>query len=574
MKGTRVRPMLRTLAAVIALGLPALPATGQEADPGAFLAARVADRVNDYAEAARQYRRALLADPGNLPILRSAAVTTVAAGEIERAVPMAEMLFEAGASDELTPLLLLVRDVRAGNWAEALAVLDRSEEAVNPLLGGLIRAWIQVALDDAEGAIEQLADLDQNEAMLRFAQYHTALIQALSGDLAPASATLEGGEEGEPLRLNRGTVIVRAELLAATGDREGAIGVLEDALALGFGDVELAEMRDRLARGETLDFARVGSPAEGVAEVLFNFADALGDDRARRALVYSRLATYLSPGFTEALIRSSEILEDQEQFALAIETYAQVPQGSPQFLSAERGRAQALRADDRADEAIGVLTGLNRSYPEEILVLYDLGELLREAERYEESAEVLTRAIDLIGEPETRHWLFFYTRAIAHERAGDWEQAEPDFRRALELEEDQPLVLNYLGYTLVERREKLDEALAMIERAVEQRPESGFITDSLGWVLYRLERFEEAVAPMERAVELEPTDPVINDHLGDVYWKVGREREAIFQWRRALSFDPETEEADRIRRKLEVGLDEVLEEEAAAETEGRSDDGG
>ena len=87
--------------------------------------------------------------------------------------------------------------------------------------------------------------------------------------------------------------------------------------------------------------------------------------------------------------------------------------------------------------------------------------------------------------------------------------------------------------------------------------------DSLGWVLYRLGRYEEAVGHMELAVELEAVDPIVNDHLGDVYWAVGRYREARFQWNRALSFDPEEKEADRIRRKLEVGLDQVLEEEGA-----------
>ncbi|MDG1425255.1 MAG: tetratricopeptide repeat protein, partial [Paracoccaceae bacterium] len=107
------------------------------------------------------------------------------------------------------------------------------------------------------------------------------------------------------------------------------------------------------------------------------------------------------------------------------------------------------------------------------------------------------------------------------------------------------------------------EALAMIEKAVDLRPSSGFIVDSLGWVLFRMQQYEEAVPHLERAAELEPVDPIVNDHLGDVYWAVGRKREAHFQWQRALSFDPEEAEADRIRRKLDVGLDVVLQEEGA-----------
>ena len=152
-----------------------------------------------------------------------------------------------------------------------------------------------------------------------------------------------------------------------------------------------------------------------------------------------------------------------------------------------------------------------------------------------------------------------------HERRGDWDQAEADFRNALKLNPDQPLVLNYLGYSLVEFGLKLPEAQAMIERAVASRPNDGYITDSLGWVLYRLGKFDEAVDPMERAVQLVSNDPIINDHLGDVYWMVGRKREAEFQWRRALSFKPEEKDAERIRLKLDLGLDTALKKANATE---------
>jgi tetratricopeptide (TPR) repeat protein len=177
-------------------------------------------------------------------------------------------------------------------------------------------------------------------------------------------------------------------------------------------------------------------------------------------------------------------------------------------------------------------------------------------------------ALGLIDEAQDGRWFLLYARGICHERLKNWDQAEADFRAALAIRPDQPQVLNYLGYSLVEKQIKLDEALSMIERAVDARPDAGYIVDSLGWVLYRLGRYEDAVGHMETAVELMPVDPVVNDHLGDVYWAVGRAREAEFQWKRALSFiDPEDTdgEADpeRIRRKLEIGLDAVLLEEGA-----------
>ena len=202
-----------------------------------------------------------------------------------------------------------------------------------------------------------------------------------------------------------------------------------------------------------------------------------------------------------------------------------------------------------------------------------LGDILRQKERFSEAAKAYDRALELSGEPSPGDWFLFYARGISFERIGEWDKAEADFRMALKLNPDQPQVLNYLGYSLVEKKIKLDEALEMIKRAVAARPNDGYITDSLGWALYRLGRFEEAVAPMERAVELEPADPIISDHLGDVLWAVGRKMEARFQWQRALSFEPEEEDAKRIRRKLEVGLDVVLQEEGAKSIEAMANDG-
>ena len=102
-------------------------------------------------------------------------------------------------------------------------------------------------------------------------------------------------------------------------------------------------------------------------------------------------------------------------------------------------------------------------------------------------------------------------------------------------------MLNYLGYSWVDMGMNLDQAKGMLNRAVELRPNDGFVVDSLGWVYFRLGEYQNAVEQLERAVELEPGDPVINEHLGDAYWRVGREREARFQWRRALSLEPEAD---------------------------------
>ncbi len=328
-------------------------------------------------------------------------------------------------------------------------------------------------------------------------------------------------------------------------------------------------LKTRLGAGEKLPFTHIRSTADGIAEVFYSLGSALENEASPDyVLLYSRVAEYLRPDHFEALLLSAELLEKLGRHELSVETYKKVPADHPSYHAAELGRAEALRQAGKPEAAVEVLEQLARRHGDLSVVHSSLGDLHRQQRDFAAAATAYDRALALVGDNESGRWFLYYARGICNERLGNWDQSEADFRQALELNPEQPQVLNYLGYSLVEKQTKLDEALEMIERAVAARPDSGYIIDSLGWVLYRLGRYDDAVAHMERAAELMPVDPVVNDHLGDVYWAVGRSLEAQFQWRRALSFvDAETEEEakpDRIRRKLEVGLDQVLEEAGEA----------
>jgi tetratricopeptide (TPR) repeat protein len=329
-------------------------------------------------------------------------------------------------------------------------------------------------------------------------------------------------------------------------------------------DAEADALRAAFAAGSPVPFTIVTTPRDGLAEAFYTVAAALqgeaGDDQT---LIYARIAQFLRPDHAEAHLLTGSLLQAMRQYPLAIESYRMIPASSPAAVAAELGRAQALHADGRAEEAIAVLRALVAANADLPMVHVALGDALRRQQAYVEAAEAYSRAIALIGTPEPRHWSLFYSRAIAWERAKAWDRAEPDFRQALALNPDQPDVLNYLGYSFLEHGRNIDEAMDLIERAVAIAPDSGHIVDSLAWGLFLLGRYDDAVEPMERASLLMPLDPIVTDHLGDVYWAVGRRTEARFQWRRALSFEPEDDLAARIRRKLDVGLDAVLEAEGA-----------
>ena len=159
--------------------------------------------------------------------------------------------------------------------------------------------------------------------------------------------------------------------------------------------------------------------------------------------------------------------------------------------------------------------------------------------------------LDLTSPAEKSRWAVYYFRGVDYERAKMWDKAEPDLQKALELYPEQPLVLNYLGYSWVDQNLHLDEAFKMLRRAVELQPEDGYIVDSLGWAHYKLGHYDEAVGLLERAIELKPGDPVINDHLGDAYWRVGRKTDAQFQWNHARDLNPDQDDLPNILGKIE-----------------------
>ncbi len=550
-----------SLAVLAAFQAPAARANGVA---GPYLAAVQADIQNDYRAAAEYYQEAMLYAPAKPELRQSALVMAICADDVPAAIRLADSVLSDDGASQIAGLVQLTARLTDEDFTAAAALIDNPDFRFNPLLVGLMRGWIELGLGSSAKAVAAFDGMDGNDALKIYGQYHKALALAVAGDF-DAAATIMAGADGTPLHLSRSAILAHAEILMQLDRRDDALAVLDGALADAGADSGMRKMRDAIAAGDDVPYTLVTSAREGAAEAMLLMGSALSRDAADRSgLVYGRLAAHIRPGFDEAILLSAEILEAQDQHALAIESYGRIGVGSDWYVTAETGRAEALRESGRVDAGIEALKSLARARPEDMSVHLALGDALRAAERYAEATDAYSAAIDLIETPSASQWGLYYSRGITYERTDHWPKAEADFRKALELQPDQPFVLNYLGYTMVEKQEKLDEAQQMIEKAVAERPDDGYITDSLGWVLYRLGKFEEAVPHIERAVELLPVDPIINDHLGDVLWAVGRKREAEFQWRRALSFGPDEADAVRIRRKLEVGLDVVLQDERHA----------
>ena len=543
----------------------ALPALADE-DAGAYLAARQARFDHDFAAASQYFTQALTQDLNNPAIMENAAFAFLALGDIDRAVPVSRLIDESGLKSQIAFMALIANGIQESEYDAVIAQI-RDDRGIGSLADGLVYSWAEIGRGNMDAALEGFDAVAAQRGLKAFAQYHKALALAFVGDFESAEAIFSGREDA-PLQRTRRGVIAWAEILSQLERRDDAIALLDDVFGTN-PDPEVTLLRGELEQSDPVPFRRITNVQDGVAEVFFSIGQALlADTGEDYTLLYARIAEYLDPDHIDSVLMAAELLGELERYDLATETYRRVPSSHPAFPAAEMGRAESLRRAEKIDAAIEVLEALQKSHPDLPLVHVSSGDLYRQDERYQEAVNAYDDALTLLGEPAPDQWFVFYARAISYERMGVWESAEADFRAALELNPEHPQVLNYLGYSLVEKQIKLDEALSMIERAVERQPDSGYIVDSLGWVLYRLGRYEEAIGHMERAAELMPVDPVVNDHLGDVLWAVGRTTEARFQWRRALSFiNDDTQlqdiDPDRIRRKLEVGLDVVLVEEGA-----------
>ena len=521
---------------------------------GDYLAGRFALDQGDLRVAADSFERALQADPDNVELRRQIFLLNLASGDIDAALRGAEELSAIDPDADEVDLLFALRNVERGQYAEARKSLARiSPRGVAGLAAPLLDAWMLFGDGQTEKGLRQLRAGSRDDGLELLLRYHESMMLALTGhdDEAMRLMTrIVQGDAPAPFRFVQAT----AALKARVGDKPGAVEVLRQQVAAGADDGTVAELLAAAEAGQ-MPTLPVDGPAAGMGDALIGVAEALSQQRAGpQGLLYARLAAYLQPDRGDVWLLIGRIEQSQGSETEALRAYDKVPAASPFAWEAKLARAEALDAADRDDEAVALLRAMSDERPQRTDALRELGDLYRREEKFPEAEAAYGQAIARLPELDADDWRLFYARGIALERMGRWSDAEGSLSRALELAPDQPLVLNYLGYSWVDQGQNLDRAKQMLHRAVELRPQDGFIVDSLGWAYFRMGEFDEAVTQLERAVELEPGDPVINDHLGDAYWRVGREREARFQWQRALTLKPEADVVAQIESKLERGL--------------------
>ena len=554
---------LAASAAIIAMlaTAPALAAASANDIPagislsGAYLAGRSAAKDRDSGLATDYLSRALADDPENPLLVEKVFSLMLAEGQIAEGEKLAEKVLTFNTQHRMAHIVLGLRDFKAGKHDSARRHFQASGYTpLGELTATLLKAWSYAAENDLNLALKALDKLDANDSFTNFKLLHAALIADFLKNDIRAGASFKAASEAAPSSLR---------IAQAYGNFLERHGRADDARKIyeAFNDSRdpnplIAEALAASRRGVAPP-PFIASARDGAGEALFSLASAMTDDQSVEiGLMYAQMALKLNDDAPVVTTLIGDLYESMEQEERAIAAYDEVPPASALRGNSDIEIASNLHKLDRSPEAVDRLAALIVREPGNYSAIVTLGNIYRNNEDYKQASATYEKAITLLAQPAKEHWRVFYFAGISNERLKQWPSAEKYFRRALELSPDEASVLNYLGYSMIDMGVNMPEAIEMVKKAVEAKPNDGYIVDSLGWAYFKMRNYEESLIHLERAVELLPADPIIGEHLGDVYWRSGRTLEAKFQWQHAKDNKPEPEDLKRIEDKISNGLPE------------------
>lgn len=542
-KAPSPKPVPEAAAAPAALGLA-----------GAYLSGRHAEANADTSRAVSYFNTARGLDPNNNRLIEDSYFLAVQMGDFAQAVPAAKRAFDANPRRGIAPVVMAADAYKKKDYQTAWGYIEKiPAQSVNSFALPVLRAWGIAPLRPAEAALAELGPLKNFQDTARLVDVMGGMLNEHYGRTAAAIAnydTLAANIENE--RLSTLRIVVKGY------HRLGRAPQAKAVLARFEKTHGSTPMLEAFSASLNQPAAKI-TPQEGMAEALFAASELLLQSepniaRMQIATAYAQTAIHVNPQMNVARAFIGAAFSARTRYVEANAILGAIPKGEPGYLEARMQIANNLLQAGRANESLSVLRELQKERPQWADIYIAIGDLLRREERYGEAIGEYTMALKLRPPQAEENWAIHYTRGISYERTKDWANAEKDFKRALEIKPGEASVLNYLGYSYLDRGVNLKEARRLIEMAYAKRPDDGYIIDSLGWMLFVLGEYDQAVVHLEKAVEAAPADATINEHLGDAYWKVGRLTEARYQWQRALTLDVEDAQRASISKKLDQGL--------------------
>lgn len=516
---------------------------------GNYLSGRFAQHHKDWSSAYEFINEVRQSDPKNNTLLQRSFLLALGNGDFDLTQDLAENILETNESPEMALIFLAIDDIKNSQFTSAEKHLDKlSNTGFGHYTKPLLMAWSLAGQGKSDAAL----DILNKDSLFKTAYtFHAGLISDYAGKNDTA-------KEYYQTALMQGLTVKESIIIANFFERIGDTNISDTI----YTNISVQEPSNpfvatavRRLKADTPPTSVLTTPSDGAALAMFSLTTLLYEKHAYESVsIYGQLVKHLNPKTYYIDVILGDIFTLNDYTNQAVVQYQKVPESSDLFWMSQLRIAEILEMNNDIEGAIALISELSEKTQYKTDILVYLGDIYRRNEQYNKAVEAYNTALSNVKEVKPEHWSVMYARGMSFEQINDWGRAEKDLLKALEFQPDNPLVLNYLGYSWADQGVHLDKALNMIKRAVSLRPDDGYILDSYGWTLYRMGQFSNSIKWLEEAVGKVPQDLVINDHLGDAYWQVGRLQEAKFQWKRALGFAKTSKVKLSLQNKIKYGL--------------------
>lgn len=530
---------------------------------GAYLAGRVAHMRQDFDAASEYYKIVGDKDSSNQLINRTIYVILSSLGQIDKAVPYAEKELKAGNESTLAPLILAIKDFNDGQYESAKKHIDSLTDKIHTsLIDPLFSAWIYAGLKDEAKAVALIDAITKDPALDTLKLFHKGMIYDYLGNPQQAALQFEDIIKKYPQNVTYRILEVITDFYVRNGDKDMARRISNHYNDRGLLAILLKDIERKIDAGNKNSKPVIDTPQKGLAEALFNIGTMFRSSPGGTefAQIYIAASSFLNPQYEVSKIALANILEEVGLLKEANRYYEQIGRDSASYFIARIKMIENYNKLEDFAAAEKQLKLLLQDYPQNTQLLTDLGNINSDLKRDAQAIKLYKKALKSMKTIKSDSWPIYYALAVSYNRLNELQNADEALQKALELSNRDANVLNYLGYSWLDRNKNIEAAAEMILEAYQKYPYDGHILDSLGWLYYRIGDYKKAVAYLEQASALNPGNAIINEHLGDAYWFGGRRNEAVFQWKHALDLKEDSDYINRavVTEKIESGTVENL----------------
>ena len=527
------------------------------ANSGSYIAGQFAEKEGDFKNASYYYIDLISRGDSEREIITRSVIYAALAGNFEIATAISRKIDDLQLNYPVANLVIFAEAIKKREKSEILRAFERHKKNFPEIFKIVTEFWILIIDNKKDEAFRLINSISiNNEAQLQIINYNQLLAYVYFNEYEQAKTLYENMEFSNFL-FDSESALALVKYFQKNKESEVSESIISKARSASNNAYYIQAFKNKLSNGGVSDAIRI-TPYKQIAEVFFRWSQSSqrGVENIINKSFYLSLANFADPTSSFLKFNLATILNDSGNYELSREILDNFSNDDVFFMDSIVENSFAIEQLDSNESALEYIQQFIIDGYANARLLKTYGSLQRSMSLFKEAIKSYTRAIE-VAKRETYTeaiWPILFLRGISFERSKNWALAESDFISALELSPDQPQVLNYMGYSLLERKEKLDQALKMIILAAEKSPDSYHIIDSLGWAYYKKGDFGKALLYLEKAMEIESTDPIVNDHLGDVLWMLGRKREAKFQWKKSLSFNPESVDQKNTEDKLKFGL--------------------